>query len=78
LLDADSGLGTLEQVEGELTEGVEVSRRVGIPDAAVTFVEGDIEDPVEPILNPPVAAHGVGECLDLLTLKGRDVIPAFM
>lgn len=47
----------LEKVEGEVSQDRQVFRAMTSPNATIIFAEGDIEDPVEPIFDPPVGAN---------------------
>ena len=44
-----------------MAEDGEVLRGVAVPGAVVVLVEGDVEDPVEAVLDAPVAADDAGE-----------------
>ena len=50
----------LEEVERELADGGEVLGGVGLPGAGVVLAEGDVEDPVELVLDSPVGPDGAG------------------
>ena len=52
---ARGGAVLSQQVEGEVADDREVLGGVADPDAAVVFAEGDVEDPVEAILDAPMA-----------------------
>jgi hypothetical protein len=41
------------EVDGDLAQNGQVASCRAIPDAAVILAEGDIQDPMEPIFNPP-------------------------
>ncbi len=58
-------MGTLEQVQGELTEGVEVGRCVSAADAALIVPAGDIEDPAQAVLDAPMSTDSVREGMDM-------------
>ena len=61
--DGEFGSGGLEQVEGDLSEGGEVFGAVILAVSCTILVEGDVEHPVQPVLDVPVGAEGVGEFL---------------
>ena len=63
-LGLDPGLrrGVLvEEVEGDVAQDGEVLGGVAGPDAALVLAEGDVEHPVEAVLDAPVVADGAGE-----------------
>ena len=57
------GAGLIEQVEGEAAEDGEVLGSVVAAVSGAVLVEGDVEHPVQRVLNRPVAADGAGEVL---------------
>src|SRR5690606_40084443 len=60
--DTRRALGPLEQVQGEVADHGEVLRSVARAHAAVVLAEGDVEHPVQLVLNAPMRA-GRGEGL---------------
>ena len=65
-LDADAGFlggGLLEQVQRDVAHHRHVLRRVVLADTAFIFAEGDVEHPVQVVLDSPVAADGAGKFL---------------
>ena len=55
--DATFGcLFLLEQVQGDVAQNSKVLRTVTPADAAVVFIKGDIQDPMEFIFNPPMSS----------------------
>lgn len=46
----------LEQVQGQPPQATEVLRRVSFANAAGVFIETDIQTPMQPIFDPPVAS----------------------
>src|SRR3954463_15046846 len=58
---ADLGCSAVtDEVDGDLAQDRQVARCRPIPNAAVIFSEGDIQDPMEPIFYGPMPA----DCLD--------------
>ena len=49
------------QADGEVAEGRHDSRSVSGADLAEVFGEGDVADPVQPVLDAPVGPGRVGE-----------------
>src|SRR5882672_5491105 len=53
------------EIERNVAQHGQIFWSVAYPDAGLIFPKGDIEDPMDTILNPPMRAHRVGELLDL-------------
>jgi hypothetical protein len=53
----------LDEAQGEAAEPGEVLGERAVADAAVVFAVGHVERPVKRVLDPPVAANGLGEKL---------------
>jgi hypothetical protein len=49
-------VGESEEAEGGVAEGGEILGGVAALDLALVLAPGDVADPVEPILDPPVIA----------------------
>ncbi len=49
------------EVDGEVSDGGHVSGAVAFTEAGQVLPEGDVEHPVELVLDAPVSAHGLGE-----------------
>ena len=62
-----------EQVRGEVAEDGEVLRGVAVADAAVILAEGDVEDPVQAVLDPSVAADRLSKVYGIGRQAGADV-----
>ena len=58
---AHTALGRLvaQEIEGEVSQDGEVLSGMARPHTAVVFAEGDVQDPVQLVLNAPMAACGV-------------------
>ncbi len=52
-----------DEVEGEVADARHVLGAVTGSEAGLVFVEEDVEDPVQAVLDGPVAAGGLGEVL---------------
>src|SRR5271165_4401783 len=48
----------LEQIEGEVTQDDEVLGGVALADPTMILVEGQVQDPMDAVLDAPMAAHG--------------------
>lgn len=78
-LDAAAIGIALEEVEGELAQGVESGRSMVAPNAAVVLPERDVQPSVQLVLDDPVAAHraayglgrGPSHSKSLLLLPGQ-------
>ena len=80
LLASDAAfLGRLprEQVECQAAQGREVLGSMARPGPRVVFSEADVHVPVYLVLDPPVAAHGLGEAGDVAREAG-EVVTAFV
>ena len=60
ILDADLGSCFLfECIESDMAKYGEILGTIAFADAAVIFAEGDVENPVQRVLNLPVRPSGV-------------------
>src|SRR3954469_19475262 len=69
---ADLGCSAVtDEVDGDLAQESQVASGRPIPDAAVILTEGDIQDPMEPIL------YGLADCLDqdlgIIAAAGQEI-----
>src|SRR6266581_6640145 len=72
--DADFlGFVALEQVQAQAAQPGEVLGSVPLADAALVFPEADIELPVQPILDPPMAPHIAGDPLSVRASEAADI-----
>ncbi len=55
------GAGEAVEADGEVSQGCHHGRTVAGTDLGEVFGEGDVADPVQPILDAPVGSEGVGE-----------------
>ena len=62
-----------QKIKGNVAQDGQIFWRMADPDAGLIFPQGDIEHPVDTILNPPMRADRVGELLDL-RVEARKVI----
>lgn len=52
-----------------------ILRPVEAAQAGEIVVEDDIENPVQPVLNAPMSAHGGGECFGVERCRGQVISP---
>lgn len=65
-LDAAFSGGVLaQQIEGDVANDGKISRGMVFANSGGIFLKRDIKHPVELIFNAPVAAHALGEALDI-------------
>src|SRR3954467_12935605 len=62
-----------DAVDGDLAQDSQVARSRPIPDAAVIFPEGDIQDPMEPILYGPMPADCLDQDLGVIAAAGQEI-----
>src|SRR5581483_839814 len=70
------GVGA-QEVEGDLAQQREVARAVAGADPAAVLAERDIQDPVQAVLDPPVAADGGGQARGVRR-QAADVVAALV
>src|SRR5215210_9384296 len=71
---ADLGCSAVtDEVDGELAQDSQVARSRPIPDAAVILTEGDIQDPMEPILYGPMPADCLDQDLGAIAAAGQEI-----
>ena len=58
-----------DEVDGDLAQDRQVARCRPIPNAAVIFSEGDIQDPMEPIFYGPMPADCLDQDLGVIAAK---------
>jgi hypothetical protein len=63
----------LEEIEGELADGGEVLGGVPLAGTGVVLSKGDVEDPVELVLDSPVGPDGAGGLRRREVRKAGDV-----
>ena len=67
---ADLGCSAVtDEVDGDLAQDRQVARCRPIPNAAVIFSEGDIQDPMEPIFYGPMPADCLDQDLGVIAAK---------
>ncbi len=49
-----------DEVEGEVVDGAHVAGAVALPEAGLVVAEGDVEHPMQAVLDGPVLAHRLG------------------
>lgn len=72
-LDTSLVVDSADKVDGEVPDDGHVFRTMSRSQARLVFAEGDVEDPVEAVLNGPVAANGFC-CATGRQGRGRDVV----
>jgi len=64
-----------QQVHGQVSDGCHILRPGAGSQSAKVLVEDNVEHPVQPVLDVPVAPHGVGEQLGVERHGGQIVVP---
>ena len=65
-----------EQAQGGAAQAAEVGIGVAFPDAALVLLEGDVQLPVQSVLDGPMVADGLGKFLRRQVFA-ENVMPAF-
>lgn len=74
--DASLVVDGADEIEGEVSDHSHVSCAMSLLQAGLVVREGDIEDPVEAVLDGPMAAHGRRGALGW-ECDRRDVVAGF-
>jgi len=67
--------GLSDEIEGEVSHDGHVVSAVPYPEAREILFEGDVEDPMDTVLDAPMARHRVGESLGRKRARGDVVTP---
>ena len=62
-LDGALVLGLSDEIEGEVAHHGHVVSAVADPEAREVLFEGDVENPMNAVLDAPMTAHRIGESL---------------
>ena len=62
-----------DKVDGNLSQECKIADGSSVADPAIVFAEGDVEHPVQAVLDAPVLTNGPGENLRRVARTGQEV-----